>query len=1074
MALVRFVGLILAVLPVFGATFGNAVPLIGGASDLVLDEPRTRLYLVNTNANRIEIYSTSQRRYLTPVTTDRQPVAAAMSRDGRFLYVTSFTSSSVNVIDLNTMQVRTRVPLPASPEGVAVGLDGRVVITTIGNGPQNQNDTLVVYDPSGMSGRNVFSVAVPPPPPTPPTLPPPSQRIFLAYRGRLASSRDGRFIIGINNTATPMTPRVLFVYEVASASVLRSRSVANISNVVSVSPDGSKFMAGLHLFDTQTLTVLAHQDAANAPFFFPAQQQFNMQENQGGSVFSPDGSILYSAFNFAPTQVPPARPNVSRLLLNDPDNLLIQMGLQLPENLIGKMAITNSGDTIYALSESGFVIIPISTMRQNPIAVPASTAVLLANDQCGAVADQRSISVPIDNKGGGARFTVSAQPFAGTPVPNPPRVQILQTPSGPMAGFGFNPSAAQALGTVQPHDILVQSPEAINIPPNVRVYQNNRDTVARGSIIPIVTSAAPSEGLVDVVADYARDRLYVANSGMNRVEVFDMRRQALLDPIKVGQMPRSMALGTDGATLYVANSGSESISIVDLEKARVTGRVRFPAIPMNAAFQPVTPTVIANTQHGLQIVMSNGTANFTLWRVVGNEAVPRRLNPAIFGNNATTVAGGMPPVMNMAATPEGEYVLLFSGTGNAYLYSSLVDDFVAGRLVFPTMQGYVGPITAGPRGQYFAINGTLLNQALTVIGSGSGPAPSPGLPGPQPTTRSVAAVASAGFSTYARFAQIVGNPNIPSADPALVEVVNTNTGQPLRVAAALEGTLATVTGNQRLATNGRTMAVDSSVSNAFVLTTSGLSAVPLTPLPDTGLPSVNPNGAVSTASYLPNVAPGGLVSVFGQNMAQNATASTTPLPLILGNSCVTLNNQPLPLVVTSPTQINAQIPTSLAPGRYPVVVRSLDQKTASQEVTLTVSKYAPAIFVDENGQPAIFHLDGRPVSKRAPAKRDERVVVYATGLGVTRGGLVTDGNPSPARPLAVTDKVDAFFGIPGIKEAAMIVEWSGLAPGYIGLYQINVRVPGAHVRGEALPAVIRIGGVSSPMTGPAVPRGAVD
>ena len=56
----------------------------------------------------------------------------------------------------------------------------------------------------------------------------------------------------------------------------------------------------------------------------------------------------------------------------------------------------------------------------------------------------------------------------------------------------------------------------------------------------------------------------------------------------------------------------------------------------------------------------------------------------------------------------------------------------------------------------------------------------------------------------------------------------------------------------------------------------------------------------------------------------------------------------------------------------------------------------------------------------------------------------------------------------------MIVEWSGLAPGLIGVYQLNLRVPGFHMNGDALPVTVRGGGVSSPTTGPAVSLVAVN
>ena len=144
-------------------------------------------------------------------------------------------------------------------------------------------------------------------------------------------------------------------------------------------------------------------------------------------------------------------------------------------------------------------------------------------------------------------------------------------------------------------------------------------------------------------------------------------------------------------------------------------------------------------------------------------------------------------------------------------------------------------------------------------------------------------------------------------------------------------------------------------------------------------------------------------------------------------------------------------------------------QAASATVNVTVSKYAPAVFVDNQG-PALYHADGTRVSKDHPGKRDEHLTLYATGLGVTTGGRVTVGLPSPSVPLAVTAPVNLYFGNPLIKEAGIIVDWSGLLPGSIGVYQINCRIPGAHINGDALPITLKIGGVSSPTAGSNVPQ----
>jgi len=484
------------------------------------------------------------------------------------------------------------------------------------------------------------------------------------------------------------------------------------------------------------------------------------------------------------------------------------------------------------------------------------------------------------------------------------------------------------------------------------------------------------------------------------------------------------------------------------------GRVNYPPIPFNAAFTIITPTVIASSEQGPQILMSDGT----LWKIVGNTLIPRTLNPDVFGTTVRTVPG---PVQTMASTPEGAFVLLLSGAGVAYLYDSSIDDFVSGRQVIPTpIAGYYGPIAAGPNGQYFLTDDQVLNQALTSIGSsGSGGSGATG------AARPVSAVAAVGAQSFARFSTPVrANSSVAPTDAGLVEVVDAASLRTTATANALEGPLSVVTGAARVNVSGRTMALDPSGTTAYVLTTSGLSVIPLSPATQSA-PQLAGTPVENSADLTAGIAPGGLVSIFGKNLAASGSSTGTPLPTTLGGTCVTLNNAPISLLATSPTQINAQLPFTLAAGRYPLVVRSIAGQAASAAANVTVSKYAPAIFFDAQG-PAILHQDGTRVDKDHPASRDEPLTIYATGLGTTTGGQVTTGSPSPSSPLAVTAPVQVFFGNPKIKDAAVIVDWSGLAPGMIGVYQISCRIPGTHLKGDALPVTVRIGGVSNLTTGP--------
>ena len=358
-----------------------------------------------------------------------------------------------------------------------------------------------------------------------------------------------------------------------------------------------------------------------------------------------------------------------------------------------------------------------------------------------------------------------------------------------------------------------------------------------------------------------------------------------------------------------------------------------------------------------------------------------------------------------------------------------------------------------------------VSNAGTVVVPGARPGAAP-----SQFVRPVAAVAAAGATLFARFAQPVrAAQNTVVTEPPVVELVEVTANRVVATAPALEGPLSTQVANQRVNVVGRTMAVDPAGTTAYILTTSGLSVVPLDAVPAAERPQIARNGVVNLASYETALSPGSLASIFGSNLGASEVASGTPLPTILGGVCVTLNNRPLPLLMTSPGQINVQIPPDLAPNRYPLVIRSIDKKlsTAPQQVALT--KYSPAVFVDgQSGQAAIFHQDGRPVTKSSPATRDKRLTIYAAGLGATKGGRVTAGLPAPDSPLAETDPVQVFFGDPRYREAAMDVEWSGLVPGLIGVYQINLYVPWYRMRGEQ-PVTLRLGNIDSPQTGPLRP-----
>ena len=217
--------------------------------------------------------------------------------------------------------------------------------------------------------------------------------------------------------------------------------------------------------------------------------------------------------------------------------------------------------------------------------------------------------------------------------------------------------------------------------------------------------------------------------------------------------------------------------------------------------------------------------------------------------------------------------------------------------------------------------------------------------------------------------------------------------------------------------------------------------------PESG-PNVQAQGVVDAAAYQPRLAPGGIAALFGTQLAATtAQSSEQPLPTSLEGVSITVNGEPAPLFVVSPLQINFQVPFEIVDSQALVQVSTAEGVAAARVPVLPTS---PGIF-----DGTVTHgTTGAPVEGSNPAARGEILVLFATGLGATQPA-VPSGAPASADPLARTAiPVTARFG-----DQAAAVHFAGLAPGFVGLYQVNLQVPEG-VSGE-VPLTIQAGGRSS-------------
>ncbi len=206
-------------------------------------------------------------------------------------------------------------------------------------------------------------------------------------------------------------------------------------------------------------------------------------------------------------------------------------------------------------------------------------------------------------------------------------------------------------------------------------------------------------------------------------------------------------------------------------------------------------------------------------------------------------------------------------------------------------------------------------------------------------------------------------------------------------------------------------------------------------------PVVSKNGIVNGASFSQDatVSPGSIASLFGVNLSLTTQAAESlPLPTSLGGAQVLVGGKAAPLFYVSPSQINFQMPTDVAGATASVVVSSAGLTGIGANVKMQAE--APGIFTASSGgagQGAVLNSDNSPNSAANPAATGSVVQIFATGLGVTSPPAVTGQPGAPVEPLNRT----AAMPVVKIGGVPSDILYSGLAPGYIGLYQVNARVP---------------------------------
>ena len=231
-------------------------------------------------------------------------------------------------------------------------------------------------------------------------------------------------------------------------------------------------------------------------------------------------------------------------------------------------------------------------------------------------------------------------------------------------------------------------------------------------------------------------------------------------------------------------------------------------------------------------------------------------------------------------------------------------------------------------------------------------------------------------------------------------------------------------------------------------------------------PVIATGGVVSTGNAQGTVAPGSYVSIYGTGLSDPGyidSATYTPLPMVIDGVTASFDvpsagiSVPARMVYVSPTQVNVQVPWELQGQSSAQVKITIDTYSYGNVVTVPVADTVPEFFTDPStGVVAARDVNGVQIFTSKPAVRGQIVSLFLNGLGPVTNAP-RSGEVAGAAPLART--VNSPVVTIGGQEAP--VQFSGLAPGFPGLYQINVTVPETVSAGNQAISVA-IGGKTTP------------
>lgn len=928
------------------------------------------------------------------------------------LYISNFTANRIEVMSLTDYSIQRSINVAAQPGSIALSPDGKYLVAThYGNyqAPNSSNNALTVIDLTTGS-RQTFGLGTP------------ALGVAFGIDGRALVVTASEFIrfdpatgsTQLLDTIAGLTAKILPQPPATAPTQITGTSV-------SVSGDGV-YIYGLtdsFRFQYDSLRGVLRAGAyVSSPTLGPRAISISRDGSYSISGWAMHDTNFYvvsqfpnvtgdlnvgsvqidSQRNLVYAQMGEVGSSTPVLMVADADNLAVRERLLLAENLSGKSVMSSDGEMMYAISQSGVTVLPVGRLNREPRILPSKQDLVFRGNFCDRTIAVQEVT--LRTEGAPADFLITS---------DHPGVRV--TPARGMTPatvrVSVDPSAFATQKGTSVVTLKVQSAAAINQVPPIRVLVNSREPDQRGSLVNI-----PGK-LVDLIADPQRDRFYILRQDTNEVLVYDGASLTEIARLRTYNTPMSMTITFDRRWLLVGNYNSHLISVFDLETLQPDWPIRCGDYVMSIA---------ASANAILAATRDSGGQGYNIHRVdLASRTTLQLPSLGVFENkvaqNTVLVGSG-----------NGKSILIAQADGNLMLYDAVQDTFTISRKEGNSLGGAY----AASNYDKFVVGSMLLNASLVPERRFDGESGQP-----------------SGFAFVDRDLAFRINAQSISSPGVLMRMDLTN-GSAIRPTRTIE---APVLGTTEQAFT-RSLAVLYGRQTLIALTTSGFTAFPWNYDAATAPPRIE--RVVNAADMTQPIAPGGLIAVLGADLSPvSQSTRQLPLPTAIGETCLTVNGMPVPMMLVSPQRINAQLPFAVD-GSTTLVLRT--SGGISDNYNLTILPAAPSVFRSgiagpDSDLPTVVRAEnGELVTLSNPIHRGDTIVIYATGLGAT-SPAVDAGAPAPADPLAsvVIPPVVTLGG------QQVEVLFAGLVPNEVGVYQINVRIHDRVPTGMSVPLSISQG-----------------